>query len=249
MLKDTEHLEPLGAGIQVIVSPVHKFWTDTILLADFAAPKKHENAIDFGTGCATIPLLWCRDNAPKHICAVELQKDGAEMAQRSVELNGLTEKIDVLNADIRQLHKLLPKAGFDLAVCNPPYKHIGSGLLNPDSRLAAARHEATCTLEDVCNCAKAMLRFGGRLCICQRPERLSDVIDTMRSCNIEPKRLRLVQASVSKSPKLLLVEGKLGANRGGLTVMPALILDESVSDESARIYKHYRESIGGKDVR
>lgn len=247
MLKNTEKLEHLGANIKVIVSPIHRFWTDTIILADFAMPKPHETAVDLGTGCGTIPLLWCRETPPKHITAIEIQSDGADLARRSVQLNSLDHKIDVINDDLRNIKNILPHGQFDLVVCNPPYKHIGSGIVNPHEGKKTARHETTCTIEDVAFCAKHLLRFGGRLCICQRPERLCDVIDAMRKASIEPKRIRFVQANVKKAPKLLLVEGKLGANKGGLVTMPTLIIDENICDEMTRIYKCYRESTGGQE--
>lgn len=241
-LNECEHFEPLGGGLQVIVSDVHRITTDTILLADFSKPKPWESACELGSGCGTIPLIWCRDKPPKSVCAVELQADGADMIRRSVEHNSLEDKIEVINADLRSLDMLTP-ASFDLVACNPPYKLMGSGILNPSHGRKLARHEESCTIDDVCRCASRLLRFGGRLCICQRPERLCDVIASMRSFGIEPKRLRTVQQRPSKPPKLFLIEGKRGAKPGGLIIEPTLFIegdDGGFSSEMLEIYGDYK---------
>lgn len=245
MLNQGEHLEPLGGGISVIVSEQNHFSTDTILLADFAAPKKHENAIELGSGCGTIPLIWCRNIPPKHITAVELQPEGADMLARSVEYNGLKDKIEVINGDLRSLDGLVKFASFDLVTINPPYKIGGGGIVNPEKQKQIARHETECTLDDITSAAAKLLRFGGRFCICQRPERLTDVFVSMRKADIEPKRLRLVQQRTSKAPKLFLAEGKRGANKGGLVVLPTLFIEGDnfeLSQEMIDIYGDYKES-------
>lgn len=242
MLKNDEHFEPLGNGIEVIVSPVHRFGTDTVLLANFSKPKEWENACELGSGCGAISLIWCRENPPKHITAVELQADGADMIDRSVQHNGLEEKFSVLNEDLRSLSMLTP-GSFDLVACNPPYKAQGSGIINPEHGRLLARHEFTCTIEDVCSAAARLLRFGGRLCLCQRPERLSDIICAMRNSGIEPKRLRLVQQRTTKAPKLFLIEGKRGGKPGGLNVLETLMIEDEngkISPEMIEIYGDYK---------
>ena len=242
MLKTDEHFEPLGNGIEVIVSKIHRFGTDTVLLADFSKPKEWENACELGSGCGAISFIWCREKPPKHITAVELQSDGADMISRGAKHNGLESRIDVLNEDLRNLSVLTP-GSFDVVACNPPYKQQVSGIINPEQVRLLARHEYTCTIEDVCKSAARLLRFGGRLCICQRPERLSDIICAMRESGIEPKRLRLVQQRKNKAPKLFLIEGKKGGRSGGLVVNDTLLIeDESggLSDEMIEIYGDYK---------
>ncbi len=242
MLKENEHFEPLGGGVEVIVSPIHRFGTDAVLLAHFSKPKTTERACELGSGCGVISFIWCREAPPKHITAVELQCDGADMIKRSAAHNHLENKIDVLNADMRALDML--KAGsFDIVACNPPYKAQGSGIINPDEGRLIARHEYTCTTDDVCQSASRLLRFGGRLCICQRPERLSDIICSMRRFDIEPKRLRLVQQRIGKPPKLFLIEGRKGGRPGGLVTEPVLFIEEQgggFSREMIDIYGDYK---------
>lgn len=244
MLKQGEHLEPLGDNISVIVSEENHFSTDTILLANFAAPKKHEKVIELGSGCGTIPLIWCRNNPPKHITAVELQSQGADMLKRSVEFNRLTERITVINGDLRKLSGKVEFGSFDMVVMNPPYKIGGGGVVNSEIQKQIARHETECTLDDITSAASGLLRFGGRFCICQRPERLTDVLMSMRQAGIEPKRLRLVQQRRSKAPKLFLAEGKRGANPGGLVTLPTLLIEGDnfeLSQEMIEIYGEYKE--------
>lgn len=244
MLKQGEHFEPLGGGISVIVSQENHFSTDTILLADFSAPKKHEKVIELGAGCGTISLIWCRNNPPKHITSVEIQPQGADMLVRSVEHNGLTEKISVINGDLRNLNGLVEFGSFDMVAMNPPYKIGGGGIVNPEKQKQIARHETECTLDDITKTAAKLLRFGGRFCICQRPERLTDVLLSMRSAGIEPKRLRMVQQRNGKAPKLFLAEGKRGSNPGGLVTLPTLMIEGDnfeFSQEMIDIYGDYKE--------
>ena len=243
MLKDSEHFEPLGNGIEIIVNELFHFSTDTILLADFAAPRKNSRAVDLGSGCGTIPLLWARHNRTAEITAVEIQQQGCDMARRSVEHNKLN--INILNADLRELKGKLPFGYFDLVVCNPPYKLAGSGITNPDEEKLLARHEESCTIDDVTAAAAKLLQFGGRFCMCQRPERLADVMQSMRKNSLEPKRLRFVQQRQDKAPKLFLIEGKRGSNAGGLVVEKTLFIEDGAGEltqEMKDIYGSYKEA-------
>lgn len=245
LLKSNERLEPLGNGIKVIVSVEHIFSTDTLLLANFSRPLKHEKAAEFGTGCCAIPLFWTSHKMePKHTTAIEIQEMAFDMAQRSVKLNSLTDKIKVINADVRKKIDSIEYGTFDLVVCNPPYKAIGCGLTNNDKFKTIARHEETLSIGELTESAAKFLRFGGRLCICNRIERLCDVIVAMRNSKIEPKRLRFVQQRKNASPKLFFVEGKRGRNPG-INVMPTLFLENEcgeMSEELREIYKYYGEN-------
>lgn len=238
------HTEPLGNGIKVFVSDSYHFSTDTILLADFSKPHGRKKCVDLGTGCGTIPLLWCRNNRSLEVFAVEIQSNACELAQKSVELNNLGNNIKILNYDLKDLKGKIPYGYFDLVSCNPPYKIGGGGIMNPDSARKVARHETECTLDDICECASKLLQFGGRFCICQRPERLADVMESMRKFSIEPKILRMVQQRTAKAPKLFLLEGRRGGSRGFLNVLPALFIENEngeFSEEMIRIYGSYKE--------
>ena len=237
------HLEPLGNGIMIYVSESYRFSTDTILLADFSIPKGKKKCAELGTGCGTIPLLWSRHNRELETDAVEIQKDACTLAQKSVELNNLCGKIRVINADLKDLKGKLNFGCYDLVVCNPPYKIGGGGITNPQDSKQIARHETECTLDDICSAASKLLQFGGSFCVCQRPERLADVMESMRKFAIEPKKLRIVQQRKNKAPKLFLLEGRRGGKRRFLNVLPTLFIEADngeFSEEMMKIYGCYK---------
>lgn len=239
------HLEPLGNGISIFVSDSYHFSTDTILLADFSKPIGHKKCAELGTGCGTIPLLWCRHNKSLEITAVEIQQNACELAQKSIEQNNLSENIRLINSDLRELKGKIPFGYYDIVVCNPPYKIGGGGITNPESAKQIARHETECTLDDICKTASQLLQFGGRFCICQRPERFADVMESMRKFAVEPKMLRMVQQRKDKAPKLFLLEGRRGGKRGFLNVMPTLFIEDdngNFSEEMLKIYGSYKEN-------
>lgn len=243
MLLPGESIEKLSDKIELIVSKEHTFGTDTILLADFSMPKKHEFAVEFGTGCGAIPLYWCSMVQVKSVIAIDIQLAACSQLIRSIKLNHIENIIKVINADIRNPIKDIPLHSCDLVVCNPPYKVTGGGLVNDNDHRRIARHEHECTIDDVSKAAARLLNFGGRLCICQRMERLCDVMDSMRKSGIEPKKIRFVQQRTSSAPKLFLIEGKKGA-KPGMVALPTLLIennDRTLSDEMKRIYKYYGE--------
>lgn len=242
------HIEPLGAGMQVYVCDSYHFSTDTILLADFSRPLGRKKCVDLGTGCGTIPLLWLRDNPALTIDAVELQEEACALTQKSIEHNALQDKMTVHHADLRELRGVLPFGCYDLVACNPPYKLSGTGIVNPENAKLLARHEAACTLEDICAAASSLLQFGGSFCICQRPERLPDVTEAMRRFQLEPKKLRMVQQRADKAPKLFLLEGRKGGKRGFLNVLPTLLIENAqggFSEEMLAIYGDYKSGYEG----
>lgn len=249
MLKENESLQPLGNNMEIIVSDTHHFSTDTILLADFARPKTSDCVIELGTGCGTMPLLWTRESSVKQITAVDIQEDAINLLSRSIAHN-LTNGIENVRcitpvlADLKNLKGICEFGHYNLVVCNPPYKLSGSGITNPDNQKLLARHEQSCTLDDICCGASKLLQFSGRFCICQRPERLADVMESMRKFGIEPKRLRLVQQRKNKEPKLFLLEGRRSGNRGFMQVMPTLFIEDEqgdFSEEMKQIYGLYKE--------
>lgn len=232
--------EYLGAGITAFVSDSHIFGTDAVLLADFAAPLKKARCCDLGSGCGIIPLLWCKKETGK-ITAVEIQPLAVEQINAAIEFNSLSERLEAVNADLRELKGKVPFGCFDVVTMNPPYKASGAGIESRSGADKIARHETMCSLSDVCAAAKKLLNFGGRLCMCIRPERLCELFCEMRAAGIEPKRLRLVSKLPGKAPWLALVEGRRGG-RSGMTVEPELFVygdSGEYSDEMKKIYGDY----------
>ena len=244
-LNETEKLEPLGKDMSIIVSRAHTFGTDAILLADFSNPKKKETLCDLGTGCGIIPLLWSKKETGD-ITAVDIQPAACGQLRRSLALNGLEDRVNVVNADLRALTGVLSFGSYDLVTMNPPYKPVGTGIESESEADKIARHETMCTVDDAVKAAASLLRFGGRFCMCHRPERLCDIICSMRENKLEVKRIRFVCKHEGKAPWLVLVEGKRGA-KSHVTVEKNLIMqndDNTDSEEIQRIFFDYRQSKG-----
>ena len=232
--------EYLGSGITAFVSDSHSFGTDAVLLADFSSPSKHSVCCDLGSGCGIIPLLWCKKETGK-ITAVELQELAVEQINAAIEYNSLSERLSAVNADLRELKGSVPFGCFDLVTMNPPYKASGAGIESRSGADKIARHETMCTFSDICAAAKKLLNFGGKLCMCIRPERLCELMLEMHSAGIEPKRLRLVAKCPGKAPWLALIEGRRGG-KSGITVEPELFVhgaDGGYSEEMKKIYGDY----------
>lgn len=243
ILEQDEKIEPLGKSCSIVVSKSHTFGTDALLLAHFANVKRNDKACDFGTGCGIIPLVWLRNEKAKSIDAVDIQKKACSQLEKSIKLNS-AEKITVHNADLRNLKGVLPFGEYDVVTMNPPYKEIGTGIESDSSADKIARHETECTLTDLVSSAKKLLKFGGRLCLCHRPERLVDIFSAMREGGIEPKRIRFVCQREGRAPWLVLVEGKSGS-KPYLTVEKELILqndDGSDTEEMLSVFGDYREN-------
>ena len=201
--------EPLGR-LHICVSHAHRFGTDAFLLAAFSRYQARDVACDLGTGCGIIPLVMERHMPPRQIYGLDIQPEAIRLLEQTVAENRLTNLTPVLG-DLRTLWPDAPLEQCTLVTCNPPYKAKGAGMESAGDAARIARHELLCDISDVCGSAARLLRFGGRLCLCNRPERLCDVLCAMRSAGIEPKRLRFVAKHPDTAPWLFLVEGKKGA--------------------------------------
>ena len=185
-----------------------RFGVDAVLLSDFANIKNKHRVVDLCTGTGIIPFLAYGKYNPKEVIGLEIQDDMVEMANRSSELNDITDIVKFVHGDLKD-KKLIDSLGkFDVVTVNPPYKLNNAGIVNPNDKLAIARHEVMCTLEDVIIAARRLLKDNGRMFIVHRPERLADIFGLMRKYKIEPKRVRMVQPNTKKAPNIVLVEGQ-----------------------------------------
>ena len=214
------------------------FGMDAVLLSGFAKVKKGENALDLGTGTGIIPILLEAKTEGRHFTGLEIQETSADMAQRSVCLNDLNEKVEIVRGDIKEAVDLFGKASFDVVTSNPPYMTGQHGLVNPDMPKAIARHEILCTLEDVIGQASALLKENGRFYMVHRPFRLSEIMVTMSRYRLEPKRMKLVYPFVDKEPNMVLIEGLKGG-RPRVTVEKPLIVYEKPGVYTSEIYDIY----------
>lgn len=239
-LHEGEHIEDLGGGLRLIVSGAHTFGTDALLLASFSCPKPAETAVDLGAGCGIIPFYWLRSGCKGKLYGVDIQSDAAELMRRTRLLNPAAENFTPIHADLRALDEVFPSGMFDTVVMNPPYTRSGAGILSASDADRIARHGTMCTFHELCRTARRLLRFGGKLSVCLRPERLCDMVDAMRENQIEPKRMRFVAQSPDRAPWLVLIEGRSGG-KSGLRVLPILSVD---SEEMRQIVGSYKKTEG-----
>ena len=169
------------------------FGMDAVLLSGFAQVKEGEAAVDLGTGTGIIPILLEAKTKGKHFTGLEIQEEVAEMAERSVRLNQLEARVDIVRGDIREASRLFGKASFDVVTSNPPYMNDNHGLKNPDLPKAIARHEVFCTLDDVCREASLLLKSGGRFYMVHRPHSLSYCSKISSPCSIFPIRKSMMK--------------------------------------------------------
>lgn len=206
------------------------FGTDAILLAAFAAEKRFTHAADLCCGTGILPILLASYDCARSVYGVEISLHSAELARRSVALNGIEDRVKVVCEDLRNTS--LESGRFDLVTANPPYFVPGSGKA-PRESVRGGRSEETCSFADVAQCASRLLKFGGRFCFVHKPERLCEIVTAASSCGLEPKVLRLICPKVGRSPELLLMECKKGAAPGLKTEAPFYLYESDGSETAA----------------
>ena len=200
-------------GIDMATTKEYSFGGDALLLAEFALPKFRDNVLDLFTGCGVVPVMMMAKGFAGKITAVDIQPGAVELCKMTVERGNLHERFFPVCADLNKLD--FPAESFSLVTVNPPYFVSGAGKENGTDSRDLARRESGCTLAQVTAVSARLLKYGGRLCMCHRPERLADVIFEMRKNRLEPKRLTFVNnATESKEPWLILVEGRKGGHAG-----------------------------------
>lgn len=207
-------IEEISGGknpLKLFISKEHRFGTDAVLLAEFAAPKRNDTVCDLCTGCGIIPALLYQRYSPAKIYAADIAKEAVDMLKRSVSINRLENIIFPVNEDLKNL--TIPRENMDMVTVNPPYFKKNSGEEKKAATKANARHENLCDIDDVCMAAARLLKYGGTLKMCHIPTRLSDVICAMRGRGIEPKKLVFVSSGKNK-PWLFLISGKKGGKAG-----------------------------------
>ncbi len=213
-LKQNERIDDLQLNNLKIIqnSKEFCFGIDSVLLSDFAkGAKKQKEVVDLCTGNGVIAiLLSAKLPKTKHIVGVEIQEYSAELARRSVEMNKLENRITIINKDLKKIKSDIQAGSVDLVVCNPPYKPKGSGIINEKDSKTIARHEISCTLEDIIKEASRELNFGGSFCMVHKVERMADILCLLRNHDLEPKRMRLIYPKVGEPANLVLVEGIKG---------------------------------------
>lgn len=224
-LKADERLDDLQRkGYKIIQNTkTFCFGVDAVILSAFAKMEKDDCAIDLGTGNGVIPMLMEARYGGRCLKGLEIQEFNVDMARRSVELNGLSDKVEMVLGDIKEASKIFGASKWDVVTSNPPYMNENHGLTNPQSEKAIARHEILCTLDDVVREGSKLLKNNGHFYMIHRPHRLVEIFETMRKYKLEPKRIRMVHPFVDKEANMVLVEGVKDA-RPSMRVEPPLIV-------------------------
>ena len=240
ILKENEKIEDLQCkGLKIIQNKKwFCFGMDAVLLANYCDLKKGSKVADLGTGTGIIPILLSGKKDISKVIGIEIQKEVAEMAIRSVKMNNLEDKINILNIDLKDAEEYLEINSFDAVVTNPPYKLPNSGIINPSDKKAISRHEVKCTLEDVIKISSRLLKHHGRLFMVHRPQRLVDIMCLLRQYKLEPKNIRLVHSKVGEKPNMMLIKAVKAANSELKFEKPLYVYndDGSYTDEIYKIY-------------
>lgn len=224
-LKEGERLDFLDRnGYRIIQDDkTFSFSIDAVLLSSFANGKKNNKILDLGTGTGVIPILMEARYPQNSFYAMEVQENSYDMASRSVAYNNLSDKITIINDDIKNIKNHFESGFFDIVTTNPPYLENGSGDKKDTVYKALARTESTATLEDFIKTSSYSLKYGGAFYMVHRPNRLVDIFHLMRVYDIEPKIIRFVQPYANKEPNIVLIKGLKGS-KSSLKIMDNLVV-------------------------
>lgn len=240
-LKDNERIDDLQLNNLKIIQNKDGFCfgIDSVLLSDFAKEiPSNSKVLDLGTGTGILGILLCGKTKLSKIYGIDIQADVCNMASRSIKLNNLEDRFEIINKNIKDLKDIFEENTFDSIVSNPPYKKDNSGLKNESKTKLISRHEITASLEDFINISSYLLKNNCSLYMVHRPERLADLFYLLRKYNLEPKKLRLVQSYFDSKPKLFLVKATKNA-KSFLNIEAPLVIynkDGSYTDEILQIY-------------
>ena len=219
-----------------------QFGIDAVLLADYASKslKEKESVIDLGTGTGIIPLLMVNKCKTAAFTGLEVQKESADMAARSVAMNELEGQIQIVHGDLKEAGSLFPRHSFNVVTCNPPYMIDAQGRSNEEDALTIARHEVLCTLEDVVTAADYLLASHGSFFMIHRPFRLPEIFSSLEKHKMEMKRMRLIYPFADKEPNMVLIEARKNAKRR-LTIEPPLIVRNDDGEYTIEVQDIYNK--------
>ncbi len=202
------------------------FGTDAVLLSGFIQPRKNSVGVEFGTGTGIIPLLLSMHKEFKKIYALEIQSDYARLARENLEMNGFSDRVEVIEGNLKDAKKLLPFYA-DFVFSNPPYMKKETGKVNDSEKKRIARHEIHCDIRDVCRSAASLLQDKGDFYCVYRLARMAELFSAMREFDLEPKNIIFVTPKPDSSPDLILVRGVKGAKPELKSRAPFIIQDEA----------------------
>jgi tRNA1Val (adenine37-N6)-methyltransferase len=239
-VRSEETIDELQAYGLKIIQPRHgyRFSLDPLLLCDFAGIREGESAIDLGAGCGVISLILARKADNTVISGIESQVEMAELARRNVSLNGLSDRISIVQGDVASLKEHFSPSSFDLVLSNPPYRKRGTGRISPKPGRDNARHESTASLSDFLAAAKYLVRLSGRICFIYHPVRMAEFLTLAESIKLAPLRLRMVHGNREAEARMFMVELVKG-RKGEMKVLPPLFVYDgngAYTDEMTGIF-------------
>ncbi|MBQ3222953.1 MAG: methyltransferase [Clostridia bacterium] len=237
---ESETLEELGRAGMRLIQPQKQFryGTDSVLLADFAAARRFSNAVDLGSGSGVIALLMVARMPKARVDCIEIQPWAADILQRNIEMNGMQERMRAFCCDMRAAAERIGREKYDLAVSNPPYYDAATSLRSPSEEINTARQDGECSPNELCRAAFSLIKTGGRFAVVYPAARAMALLRAMEENRIAPKRIRCVQDTSVRAPKLLLIEGvKQGGD--GLIWLPPLILHHENGEETEEYRRIY----------
>ena len=252
ILRPDEQLDIPLNGRQIIQDKKRfMFGIDAVLLSDFASSsiKKNDKVIDLGTGTGIIPLLLETLSPAQDFTALEIQADSADMARHTMEANGLSNKIQVVEGDLKNVSSIFAKHSFNVVICNPPYMNDSHGRQNATEPKNIARHEICCNLEDVIKTADYLLAPHGRFFMIHRPYRLPEIFALLVKYKLEPKLMQLVIPSKGKEPNLVMIEARKNA-KPRLKIAEQFAVygeDGEYSDYVKAVYERQKDSAQNKN--
>ena len=240
-LKENERIDDLEyKGLKIIQNKEgFCFGIDSVLLSDFAKNiKKDSVVVDIGTGTGIISILLSKKAEIKKIYGIEIQEEVADMAKRSVKLNDLQDKIQIINKNIKNIFEEIEPNKIDAIVTNPPYMKLNTGAKNEEIKKLISRHEVECNLEDIIKISYKLLKSKGEFYMVHRAERIVDILYNLRKYKLEPKEIRFIHSKVGKEPNLVLIKAVKDAGEHLIIDSPLVVYnnDGTYTDEIFKIY-------------
>lgn len=218
----------------------YRFSIDAVLLAGFTKVKPADRIVDLGTGCGVIPLVIAHRGMGAKLTGLEIQSELVDLARTNIDVNGFMDRIQIIEADFRRVHEHLPGQSFDLVTCNPPYRRLDTGRINPNRQKALARHELTASVEDAFGAAKYLLTVGGRFALIYPATRLASLFIMASKYGFGAKDLTIIYSNSSSPARLVFLECRKGGGEE-LKIAPAFYIYESDGVYSRAMQAFYDE--------
>ncbi|MGN0765299.1 MAG: tRNA1(Val) (adenine(37)-N6)-methyltransferase [Christensenellales bacterium] len=239
MLNENERLDDLEyKGMRLIQDKNgYCFTSDAVLLAGLVRACKNDVVVDFGCGNGVVALLVAGKTTAKSVVGIEMQEGAYKLAVRNVQLNAMQDRVWIVNDDIANADKVLGKESVSVVVCNPPYFEKNSGQKRVSESVALSRHESTCSLDDIVAKASEVLKYGGKLWMIHKCERMAEVLTSMSNHNLEPKKVTLIYPKANKIPDTFVVEGKK-SSAPGMKIDSIVVYDQegNMTEQAKRLY-------------